>query len=79
LGARVEHGYGFQSRPPRNATEALAGEDPELDRLMHLMALNRGILLTPFHYMALVSPETTESDVDRYCEVFAESVDLLIA
>ena len=78
LGARVEYGYGFQSRPPRNATEAIAGEDLELDRLMHLMALNRGILLTPFHYMALVSPTTTEKDVDRYSEVFAECVDLLI-
>ena len=78
LGARVEYGYSFQPHPPRNGTEAQAGEDLELDRLMHLMALNRGILLTPFHYMALVSPETTENDVDRYNEVFAECVDLLI-
>lgn len=77
LGARVE--YKFQARPLRNGSEGQAVEDYELDRLMHLMALNRGILLTPFHYMALVSPETTESDVDRYCEVFAESVDLLIS
>jgi glutamate-1-semialdehyde 2,1-aminomutase len=78
LGARVEYGYSFQPQPPRNGSEAQAGEDLELDRLMHLMALNRGILLTPFHYMALVSPETTENDVDRYNEVFAECVDLLI-
>lgn len=78
LGARVEYGYGFQPQPPRNGSEAQAGEDLELDRLMHLMALNRGILLTPFHYMALVSPETTENDVDRYNEVFAECVDSLI-
>jgi glutamate-1-semialdehyde 2,1-aminomutase len=78
LGARVEYGYGFQARPPRNGTEALVGEDFELDRLMHLMALNRGIILTPFHYMALLSPKTTEKDVDRYNEVFAECVDLLI-
>jgi len=77
LGARVEYGYSFQPRPPRNGSEAQVGEDLELDRLMHLMALNRGILLTPFHYMALVSPETTENDVDRYNEVFAECVDLL--
>lgn len=79
LGARVEYGYSYQPRPPRNGSEAQAGEDLELDRLMHLMALNRGILLTPFHYMALVSPETTQNDVDRYNEVFAECVDLLIA
>jgi glutamate-1-semialdehyde 2,1-aminomutase len=78
LGARVEYGYSFQPQPPRNGSEAQAGEDLELDRLMHLMALNRGILLTPFHYMALVSPETTENDVDRYNEVFAECVDLMI-
>jgi len=78
LGARVEYGYSFQPQPPRNGSEAQAGEDLELDRLMHLMALNRGILLTPFHYMALVSPETTENDIDRYNEVFAECVDLLI-
>ena len=37
-----------------------------LDRLMHLYALNRGILLTPFHNMALMSPATTEADVDRH-------------
>jgi glutamate-1-semialdehyde 2,1-aminomutase len=76
LGARVE--YDFRSQPPRNGSEGQAIEDYELDRLMHLMALNRGILLTPFHYMALVSPETTENDIDRYNEVFAECVDLLI-
>jgi len=76
LGARVE--YDFQPQPLRNGSEGQAVEDYELDRLMHLMALNRGILLTPFHYMALVSPETTENDVDRYNEVFAECVDLLI-
>ena len=39
---------------------------------MHLYALNRGILLTPFHNMALMSPATTEADVDRHTEVFAE-------
>jgi len=76
IGARVE--YGFLPHPLRNGSEGQAVEDYELDRLMHLMALNRGILLTPFHYMALVSPETTEDDVDRYNEVFAECVDLLI-
>ena len=76
LGARVE--YEFWPRPLRNGSEGQAVEDYELDRLMHLMALNRGILLTPFHYMALVSPETTKDDVDRYSEVFAECVDLLI-
>ena len=46
---------------------------------MHLFALNRGILLTPFHNMALMSPGTTEADVDRHTEVFAEAVDELLA
>ena len=41
---------------------------------MHLYALNRGILLTPFHNMALMSPATTEADVDRHTAVFREAV-----
>jgi glutamate-1-semialdehyde aminotransferase len=40
---------------------------------MHLHALNRGVLLTPFHNMALMSPATTEADVDRHTEVFREA------
>ena len=71
LGCRVE--YLFRRERPRNGSEAAAGTDPELDRLIHLYALNRGILLTPFHNMALMSPATTESDVDRHSAVFAEA------
>jgi glutamate-1-semialdehyde aminotransferase len=41
---------------------------------MHLAALNRGILLTPFHNMALFAPGVTEADVDRHTDVFRESV-----
>jgi glutamate-1-semialdehyde 2,1-aminomutase len=48
--------------------------DHTLERLMHLHALNRGILLTPFHNMALMSPVTTEVDVDRHTGVFEEAV-----
>ena len=48
--------------------------DVELDRLMHLFALNRGILLTPFHNMALFAPAVTDADVDRHTAVFRESV-----
>jgi glutamate-1-semialdehyde aminotransferase len=51
--------------------------DPELEQLLHLWAMNRGILMTPFHNMALMSPSTTASDVDRHTEVFAEAVDAL--
>ena len=71
LGCRVE--YLFRPDPPRNGSEAAAGTDPLLDRLIHLYALNRGILLTPFHNMALMSPATTDADVDRHTEVFAEA------
>jgi glutamate-1-semialdehyde aminotransferase len=40
--------------------------------------LNRGVLITPFHNMALMSPATTEADVDRHTEVFAEAVGVLL-
>jgi glutamate-1-semialdehyde 2,1-aminomutase len=72
LGCRAE--YWFRAAPPRNGGEAAAAVDPELDRYMHLAALNRGILMTPFHAMALVSPETTREDVDLHTRVFRESV-----
>ena len=45
---------------------------------MHLAALNRGILMTPFHNMALMSPATTDDDVDRHTEVFRDSVTALL-
>jgi glutamate-1-semialdehyde 2,1-aminomutase len=72
LGCRIE--YKFQPETPRNGGEAAAAEDPELDRFMHLHALNRGILMTPFHSMALMSPATSAEDVDRHTEAFAEAV-----
>ena len=72
LGCRVE--YWFRPTPPRNGGEAAAAVDPDLERYMHLAALNRGILLTPFHNMALLAPAVAEADVDRHTEVFRESV-----
>ena len=71
LGARVE--YLFRRERPRTGSEAAAGGDHLLDRLIHLYALNRGILLTPFHNMALMSPASTEEDVDHHTAVFAEA------
>jgi glutamate-1-semialdehyde 2,1-aminomutase len=76
LGARAE--YWFLPERPRHGAEAAAGVDEELDGFMHLYALNRGILLTPFHNMALMSPATTDADVDRHTEVFATAVDELL-
>jgi glutamate-1-semialdehyde 2,1-aminomutase len=72
LGCRAE--YGFGAPPPRNGTQARALADPPLERFLHLYALNRGVMLTPFHNMALMSPATTEADVDRHTEVFAAAV-----
>jgi glutamate-1-semialdehyde 2,1-aminomutase len=77
LGCRVE--YLFRPERPVTGSDAAAGGDALLDRLIHLYALNRGILLTPFHNMALVSPATTEADVDRHTEVFAEAASELTA
>jgi glutamate-1-semialdehyde 2,1-aminomutase len=71
LGCRVE--YLFRPERPRTGSDAAAGADPLLDRLIHLYALNRGILLTPFHNMALMSPATTEADVDLHTEVFGQA------
>jgi glutamate-1-semialdehyde 2,1-aminomutase len=68
LGCRVE--YLFRPERPRTGSEAAAGGDALLDRLIHLYALNRGILLTPFHNMALMSPATSEADVDLHSAVF---------
>lgn len=76
LGVRIE--YQFRATPPKNGGEAEDSKDSELERLMHLMALNRGILLTPFHNMALISPYTTKKDVDLHTKVLGECVrDLL--
>jgi glutamate-1-semialdehyde 2,1-aminomutase len=76
LGCRAE--YWFRPETPRNGSEAAAAVDIELDRFMHLFALNRGILLTPFHNMALIAPETTTADIDRHTSVFREAVTELV-
>ena len=76
LGVRIE--YHNTPTPPRNGGEYDASKDYELENLMHLMALNRGILMTPFHNMALISPYTTAKDVDFHTRVFRESVELLL-
>ncbi len=75
LGARAE--YHFINRPAKNGTELHDAADPELERFLHLWAMNRGVLMTPFHNMALMSPVTTAEDVDRHTAVFAEAVEAL--
>ena len=76
LGCRAE--YLFSSSRPRNGTQAHDAMDFELERFMHLYAMNRGILLTPFHNMALMSPATTKEDVDHHSRVFREAVKELV-
>ena len=71
LGCRAE--YMFSPSRPGSGGEAAAAMDPELDALLHLYMLNRGVLLTPFHMMALMSPATTAAQVDRHSEAFAEA------
>jgi glutamate-1-semialdehyde 2,1-aminomutase len=75
LGCRAEYWF---CPPPRHGAEAAAAVDPELDAFMHLWALNRGVLLTPFHNMALFSPFHTAADVDRHTEVFDDAVAALV-
>ncbi len=77
LGCRAE--YWFCEYAPQNGGEAVATMDDDLDRYMHLAALNRGILLTPFHNMALIAPQATAADIDRHTEVFRQSVAQLFA
>jgi glutamate-1-semialdehyde 2,1-aminomutase len=68
LGCRAE--YLFTPHTPQNGTEAHDAMDFELERFMHLYAMNRGILLTPFHNMALMSPVTSKEDIDQHTKVF---------
>ena len=75
LGTLAE--YHFMASPPRTGAEQAAHGDFELERFLHLWAMNRRVLMTPFHNMALMSPATTEADVDRHTEVFGEAVDAL--
>jgi glutamate-1-semialdehyde 2,1-aminomutase len=77
LGARAE--YTFRENPPRNGGESAAAADFELERFLHLYALNRGVLLTPFHNMALMCPATTAADVDLHTRIFAEAAGELVA
>jgi glutamate-1-semialdehyde 2,1-aminomutase len=76
LGARAE--YRFTAPAPRTGTESAAAADDDLDEYLHLYLLNRGILLTPFHNMALMSPDTTDDDVDRHLAVFEAAVGELV-
>ncbi|CAB4567510.1 unannotated protein [freshwater metagenome] len=68
LGARGE--YIFKGKAPRTGKEAADSGDFALEQYIHLRLLNDGFLLTPFHNMALMCPDTTESDVDAHTAAF---------
>ncbi|MEI7655608.1 MAG: aspartate aminotransferase family protein, partial [Actinomycetes bacterium] len=70
LGARAE--YRFTYPAPRTGSESAAAADDDLDEFVHLWLLNRGVLITPFHNMALMGPNTTAEQVARHTELFAE-------
>lgn len=72
LGARAE--YHFMPEPPRDGADQVAHADPELERLLHLWCMNRGVLMTPFHNMALMSPVTTADDIDHHTDAFDEAL-----
>ena len=68
LGARGE--YMFATKAPTTGAEANAAGDFELEQYIHLRMLNDGFLITPFHNMALMCPETTVADVDAHTKAF---------
>jgi glutamate-1-semialdehyde 2,1-aminomutase len=68
LGARAE--YMFSAKSPKTGREAADAGDFELEQYIHLRMLNDGFLITPFHNMALISPDTTAADVDAHTQAF---------
>jgi glutamate-1-semialdehyde 2,1-aminomutase len=75
LGARAE--YRYADPPPRTGSESAAAANTELDDFLHAYLANRGVLITPFHNMALMCPETTDADVDRHTEAFTDAIGAL--
>ena len=75
LGCRAEYWF---CDPPINGAQAAAAADPMLEKFMHLWAINRGVLLTPFHNMALLSPFHSNDDIDAHTHVFDAALDTLI-
>jgi glutamate-1-semialdehyde 2,1-aminomutase len=75
LGARAE--YRFASPAPQDGSSSAAAGDEALDEYLHLFMVNRGVLITPFHNMALMCPDTSGEDVDLHTRLFAEAVDEL--
>ncbi|WP_374400094.1 aspartate aminotransferase family protein [Niveibacterium sp.] len=76
VGARTE--FQFAPQPPRNGSEAERILDTALEQVIHLYLLNRGLLITPFHNMILVCPDTTATEVDRLVTAFDEVLTAIV-
>ena len=76
LGCRAEYWF---CPPPTNGADAAAAVDPDLEGYLHLFALNRGVLLTPFHNMALMSPYHVGVDVDLHSKIFSDSLSSIVS
>ena len=72
VGARIE--FIFASRPLRNGTEAKVAHFVELEQAIHLSLLNQGVLIAPFHSMMLISPVTTDDDIERLVRSTADTI-----
>ena len=77
VGARAE--FVCSADAPRNGSEAAAAMHGELESVIHLFLLNRGVVITPFHNMTLVSPATEAADVERLVSVLGDCLDELLA
>jgi glutamate-1-semialdehyde 2,1-aminomutase len=77
VGARTE--FQFCPDPPTNGSEADKVLDGELEHLIHLGLLNRGVMITPFHNMMLVCPQTTVDDVAQLLGALDEVLGLIVA
>jgi glutamate-1-semialdehyde 2,1-aminomutase len=77
LGARCE--FRYSAEPPHTGAESAAAGDPALDEYLHLYLMNRDLLITPFHNMALMCPATTDQQVDLHTEVFGAALAELAA
>lgn len=77
VGARVE--YMLAETPPRNGAEAGLIGDAEIEGAIRTAMVNRGIVITPFHNMMLLSPATTLDDVERFVRTFEAIVETLAA
>jgi glutamate-1-semialdehyde 2,1-aminomutase len=77
VGARVE--FMCSPRPPRTGGEAAKVIHQPIDTAVHQYFLNRGIIITPFHNMMLISPSTTAADVELFIETLDRCLTELMA